>query len=85
MIIAEGVMKFLLKELEMSESLLAKKLLNSLKARLDDRRDSAFNSLILNFGNPNIFTEDYPIPLSTKSAAEKLGVKLMYRLFGNNA
>lgn len=79
-------MKFLLLiELNENPKPLARKFLDKLNARLEDRRVSALVTLMLYLVNPNIFAEtrEHPLKLSTKAEAVKLGEKIMKRIFEN--
>lgn len=86
LLVGEGILKFLMSEThaakaEHPESHLAKNFLEALKNRFQQRRNSSLNTLILYLSNHDVFKNEYPLDLTSKSIAVKFGIDMMKRLF----
>lgn len=88
MLVGEGVLKFLLSESREAQarhnSYLTENFVSALEKRFEDRREATINTLIMYLSNHSSLKSDHPLQLSTKSAAVKLGIEMMNRLFKNN-
>lgn len=75
-------MKFLVEETRPgNDSFLATNFADALKERLSARRDTLFATLVLYLSKRESLSPNYPMQLSTKTAATKFGIELMSRLF----
>lgn len=81
---AEAVVTFLIKHVSVSTSEVAVKFVESLKAKVDGRRNVTLTSLIAYLNNINTWKdENLSFKHATKSAVTHHGVKLLKRLFSD--
>ena len=88
---AEGIFRFLFKEMKQRRSTFAKSLLSSVKDRIQQRRQHDLINLMRYLQNPTTFSEndaddifdDEPLSSTTKESFLKTATTLVSRLFGD--
>jgi hAT family C-terminal dimerisation region len=85
----EGILKFLLNEIEEQKSkrsgYLAINFKEALHLRLDARRDKLFQSLVLYLSNHDSLKSSHPLLLVSKSQVVKFGIEMIKRLYPTEA
>jgi hypothetical protein len=89
LLVGEGILEFLVTESAAARSshcssFLARNFVEALKIRINSRRDAVLSTLVMYLNNHDLFKGEHSLQMSTKSAAVKLGIELMKRLFTCN-
>ena len=86
LIISEGILKFLYESLQENNSNISKEILESIKTRIKERRNTDLISLLRYFQNPIFFSEEQNVnfPISSKYIIKRLAEEFFIRLFNEN-
>lgn len=88
LLVGQGILEFLLTESAAARSrhcasFLAQNFLEALEIRIKSRRNAELGTLIMYLNNHDLFKDGHSLEMSTKSAAVKLGIEIMNRIFPN--
>ena len=84
LIVAEGTISFLLEELLSQGTPLAKKFYNSIRERINSRRNGTLINLLLYLKNPNYLVSDKHFNVPNKNEIQKLGINILKKHFSKN-